>query len=186
MVKRNTPLKDPHAPKRAKTPYILFSVEERVRVLDGSPKLSFVSVSKEVGRRWALLSDQDRQPYIEQSKEDRDRYIKACEAYEKGSFETPERKRKRRKKDPHAPKRGKSSFICFSAATRGMLVKATPTMSTVDVARQLGVRWRAMDATERRPFEEESRKDRQRYEEGMRVYQSTETPSSPRQGSSSE
>ena len=52
--------KDPNAPKRANTSFILFSKEYRNKVLEEDPSLSVVDVSKKLGVLWKEVSSEEK------------------------------------------------------------------------------------------------------------------------------
>mgnify|MGYP001998218450 CR=1 FL=1 len=57
--------KDPTAPKRAPSAYILFSTETRPLVKQQMPELAAKEIMSELAKRWKALSDEDRKPYVD-------------------------------------------------------------------------------------------------------------------------
>jgi len=55
--------KDPNAPKNAKTAYMRFCQDERKRLKESSPNLTFSEVGKQMGENWKALSDSEKKPY---------------------------------------------------------------------------------------------------------------------------
>nr|DAD31171.1 TPA_asm: hypothetical protein HUJ06_010022 [Nelumbo nucifera] len=101
--------------------------------------------------------------------------------------EGDEKKRKqKRKKDPNAPKRAMSGFFHFSQSERDNIKKTNPGISSTDVARALGDKWKKMSAAEKEPFEAMARDDKKRYKEQMADYKNPTANANPGNGSDSE
>lgn len=93
--------RDPNRPKRGKSAFFLWSDDNRVEVREdlvwsakhggldegvvyknGKVNVTLTRVSKELGRRWKELSDEDKESYQEQAAADSDRYKREKEAYD--------------------------------------------------------------------------------------------------------
>ena len=76
---RHKKIKDPNAPKRARTAFMQFSVrmrdiaKDRLKAenQDPTPKL----VAKKLGEMWRGLSDDQKKPYVEEAEKDKKRYM---------------------------------------------------------------------------------------------------------------
>lgn len=169
-VKRNRrSRKDPRAPKRSKSAYIFFAIEIRESVkAEIGPDARVGDIAKLTSRRWKSLTDQQRLRYENVAKADRDRYLEEKAAYTGPLLIPPtedgrsHRKmyKKRKTKDPAAPKRPLSAFLFFSQKTRPSLKKQKPGLRMAEMSQELGRRWREMTEVERLPYtkcEEESR-----------------------------
>jgi len=55
--------KDPDAPKRPRTAFLLFSVDKREAVKAAQPNLVFGDIAKEVSVLWKNCRDSERQKY---------------------------------------------------------------------------------------------------------------------------
>jgi len=73
---------DPDAPKRALPAFYWFCNEHRPSVVEEFPAKSVGEVAKELGRRWALLSCEEKTKYSEIERIDLARYEKEKSAYE--------------------------------------------------------------------------------------------------------
>jgi hypothetical protein len=81
------------------------------------------------------------------------------------------RKRKRRKrKDPNAPKRPRSTYMCFCAEQRAALVEKNPDMKVTEIAKTLGAMWTELSIEQRAGYDEAAAADKQRYQEQMATY----------------
>ncbi|KAL6608323.1 hypothetical protein ACP70R_041386 [Stipagrostis hirtigluma subsp. patula] len=77
--------KDPNAPKRAITPFMYFSMAERANIRSSNPELVTTEIAKKLGERWQKMTAEERQPYMEQSKADKQRYAEESAAYRGGA-----------------------------------------------------------------------------------------------------
>ena len=80
----------------------------------------------------------------------------------------PKQKRKRPvaplRKNPDAPRRFKSSYICFFTAKQGEIKESLGGKATVkDISQQAAHLWKHMDAEERAKWDEIAAKDKERY-----------------------
>jgi hypothetical protein len=78
--------------------------------------------------------------------------------------------RTKRKKDPNAPKKWKTSYISFCDDQRDKVKKANPEMSATEITTKLGALWKALSEKDKKKYEESSKKDRARYEKEMESY----------------
>ena len=74
-VKRRAKRKNhPNAPKQPLSPYMEFSKQERVKVINDLGVLSLPEMGKELGRRWRSLNSVEKAVYVEISKLSRKKY----------------------------------------------------------------------------------------------------------------
>ncbi|KZT55935.1 HMG-box [Calocera cornea HHB12733] len=71
--------KDPNAPKGAKSPYIIFSQENREAAKEEAdgPK----DIMRILGEKWRALSEKDKAPYLAKAVKDKQRYEREMKAY---------------------------------------------------------------------------------------------------------
>ncbi|CAL4902629.1 unnamed protein product [Urochloa decumbens] len=100
-----------------------------------------------------------------------------------GPDEGSQKKKAKRKKDPNAPKRAIVPFMYFSKAERANIKNCNPELTTTEIAKKLGERWQKMTAEERQPYVEQSRVDKQRYEEESAAYRGAAAQRGPGDGS---
>ena len=70
--------KDPHAPKKPLSGFMLFSTETRPTLKD----LPFGEIGKKMGEMWRGLSDTDRAVYNVKSTQDKQRYLSEMSSYD--------------------------------------------------------------------------------------------------------
>jgi hypothetical protein len=78
--------------------------------------------------------------------------------------------RPRASKDKNAPKGARGSFILFSTDKRSEVLTGTPGMALEDVAKALGVRWKAISAEEKAVYAQRAKEDKVRYANEMQAY----------------
>ncbi|GKZ18797.1 non-histone chromosomal protein 6 [Aspergillus brasiliensis] len=82
--------KDPNAPKRGLSAYMFFANENREKVREENPGISFGQVGKMLGERWKALKDADRRPYEEKAAADKKRYEDEKASYNAAAEEDEE------------------------------------------------------------------------------------------------
>lgn len=81
---KGTPaLKDPNAPRRPTTAYLLFCQQNRDKLRAANPGMSFLDVTKELGQQWTRLDEEERQRFTLEAEKDRERYVKEFQEYQK-------------------------------------------------------------------------------------------------------
>ncbi|KAL3493649.1 high mobility group box domain-containing protein [Aspergillus germanicus] len=66
--------KDPNAPKRGLSAYMFFANDNRDKVREDNPGITFGQVGKMLGEKWKALSDKERKPYDDKAAADKKRY----------------------------------------------------------------------------------------------------------------
>ncbi|OGE48135.1 hypothetical protein PENARI_c032G07073 [Penicillium arizonense] len=73
--------KDPNAPKRGLSAYMFFANDNRDKVREENPGISFGQVGKQLGDKWKALSTTERKPYDDKAAADKKRYEEEKAAY---------------------------------------------------------------------------------------------------------
>ena len=154
--------KDKEAPKRGKSSYIFFCIENRQKVKDKNDELSAKDITKELGRLWRELSDKSKKVYEKQASVDKERYVCEMKGYVRPSHldNGVESKKKKRK----GPKRGLSSYIYFCKEQRPVVKEKNIEMSAKEITTELGRQWKLLSETDKKPYEKLAKKDKKRYE----------------------
>lgn len=88
--------------------------------------------------------------------------------------------RKRKPKDPHAPKKPLSAYFLFCADERPKVHGSQSGMSVSDVARELGVRWKQAPVELKSKYEQAASEKKDVYKAELALYKNqTSTSSSP-------
>ena len=115
------------------------------------------------------LPEKDKKKFNDMAARDKLRYQKEMESYIPPPGEPAGRKRKKTK-DPNAPKRYLSAFFMFCNEKRPDVQKAHPEWRVGDVAKELGKMWEAVQGPARDRYEQLAAKDKERYEKEMSEY----------------
>ena len=153
-------LKDPDAPKRGKSSYIFFCLENREKIKKSNPDMSAKDIIKELGRLWRDLSVDKKEKYIKMSQNDKERY--SGEINEYTPSENYANDKKRTKKD--GPKRSLTSYIFFCKEYRTLLKEQQPNLSTKEITSELGKRWKTLTDDQKIPYNDLADEDKTRYD----------------------
>ncbi|BFZ58768.1 hypothetical protein PYCC9005_005833 [Savitreella phatthalungensis] len=75
--------KDPNAPKRPLSSYMLFTQDHREVVKAENPDIAFGAIGKALGDKWKSMSDAEKKPYEDKAKKAKADYETAKAKYEK-------------------------------------------------------------------------------------------------------
>ncbi|KAI7885605.1 hypothetical protein K492DRAFT_141417 [Lichtheimia hyalospora FSU 10163] len=70
----------------------------------------------------------------------------------------------KRSKDPKGPKRSLSAYMFFSQDKRASVKEENPDASFGQIGKILGQKWKEMSDEEKKPYNDQAAKDKQRYE----------------------
>ncbi|ORX88360.1 HMG-box [Basidiobolus meristosporus CBS 931.73] len=73
--------KDPNAPKKPFTPYIMFCNDERDNIRQKFPNYTSQQISRELGVAWKSLIEEDKAVYLTRHIRDNERYLREVEEY---------------------------------------------------------------------------------------------------------
>ncbi|CDH53379.1 nucleosome binding protein [Lichtheimia corymbifera JMRC:FSU:9682] len=71
----------------------------------------------------------------------------------------------KKRKDPNAPKRGRSAYMFFSQEQRSTVKEENPEATFGDIGKLLGQKWKELTDEEKKPYQDKAVADKQRYEE---------------------
>ncbi|KAL9190387.1 hypothetical protein ACHAXT_007598 [Thalassiosira profunda] len=184
--------KDPHAPKRAMSSYMLFCEATRAQHT-GEGKLS----GPVLGQMWNGLDDGEKRRYDDMAAEDKLRYERELAAYvppaggdgevgeedaERSASGAPEKKArkrrsdagtKRKKKDPNAPKGKRPAFNFYQTQMRPKFEADHPNTPFKELSSLIGASWGKLSDEERRPFLDLAAEDKVRYDAAMVAYEAS-------------
>lgn len=78
--------------------------------------------------------------------------------------------RSKPRKDPNAPKKAVSSYICYCNEQRPSVRQKNPDMPITEVAKLLGTMWKALSPKQKEKYEKLANQDKSRYENEMKSY----------------
>jgi len=133
--------------------------------------VNFAEFSKRCAEKWKNMDERTKKRYNDMALADKARHDKEMLSYipvgEDG-------KRKRRKRDPNAPKRALSAFFWFCNDERPNVKAALNNTNSVSVvAKELGRRWGLVRPDQKQRYEALAAKDKLRYEKELKAYKAT-------------
>jgi hypothetical protein len=185
-------LKDPAAPKKPPTAYVLFCKDERPTIKSELPDLKPQEVMAELGARWKALKEKKKLKYKKKEDEFKIEYKKVMESYERPSDEElvklkvnqpkvssarGKKRKPRAKKDPRAPKGKRTAYIFFCQDMKDEIKAtlgddATAQEVRLELARVWGEDYKE-DEKASRKWVKMAKKDKKRYEKEMEAYKET-------------
>jgi len=167
--------KDPKAPKRPRSAYILFCTKQRSHTKADNPNDKPSELMKKMGDLWKNMTDDDKVPYEEEAKHDKERYQNEMQSYagppdddDDDSDGSPAAKRKPKKvkkaKDPNAPKKPMSAYLMFGNTQRAKIKQENPDMKSADIMKKIAEEWKKLTSTEKEPYEHMAKRDKERFE----------------------
>ncbi|XP_029924757.1 high mobility group protein B1a [Myripristis murdjan] len=159
--------KDPTKPRGKMSSYAYFvqTCREEHKKKHPDTSVNFAEFSKKCSERWKTMSSKEKGKFEELAKQDKARYER-----EMKNYVPPRGEKKKRFKDPNAPKRPPSAFFIFCAEFRPKVKSESPGLSIGDVAKKLGEMWNSTTAEDKQPFEKKAAKLKEKYEKDIAAY----------------
>ena len=127
-------IKDPNAPKQPLSAYFIFQNEIRLKIKNEHPSYTIYDVSKEVGRRWADMAPEVKQPYKQMAEENRRKYDIEMAAYLRGKSQKMSVENRQKYDHEIAYPKGNNATKGGTAATTSTSSSAmTPAIDTTAV-----------------------------------------------------
>uniref|UniRef100_A0A7S3PSE9 HMG box domain-containing protein n=1 Tax=Aplanochytrium stocchinoi TaxID=215587 RepID=A0A7S3PSE9_9STRA len=151
--------KNDKKPKKAMTPFMVFSKETRKILVVENPKMTFSDIGRELGARWRSLDADRREEYVRKAQEDYNRFV-----VEKKNYVPPGEAGKKRRTaeelNKTKVKKSISAYLYFCNAHRNQVKAANPELKMVEVQRVLADKWMNSPRSLRLPFEKQAEADR--------------------------
>jgi upstream-binding transcription factor len=164
---------------RPDTAWVHFLRDNRPRVVQEFPNIPSSEIFKKLSERWKELKQEEKKPY-------HDMYERQKKAFEAKKLSlTPEekdtlkalRQHTRRlksnaisKNDMRRPKQVSSPYIFFCSEMRAKVKAENPNASIGVITGILGSKWRQLSDEDRKKYELETKKDKDRYEQQMKIF----------------
>lgn len=132
-------------------------------------QVDFSEFSKKCSEKWKAMNAKEKKRFEEMAQKDKVRYDSEV-ANSSGGKPAGRGGKRKRTKDPNAPKRYLSAFFYFCNEERPKVKVEMPGQPVADIAKELGKRWEA--CTNRGKFESLASKDKARYEQEVAAYKS--------------
>jgi hypothetical protein len=183
--------KDPDAPKRGKSAYIFFSSAKRPEAKEAvmekkGDDFKTSDVTAKLGAMWREFCAEAKtdskvkkelEKFEKMAADDKERYESEKADYVPLTEEELSEKlsSQKKKKDPNAPKRGKSSYMFFCQEYRAKVKEELDDPKPTDVTAELGRRWNELKTDKKKKkefekFEKMAADDKERYKAEMEEY----------------
>ncbi|XP_071951731.1 high mobility group protein 1 homolog [Antedon mediterranea] len=153
-------------PKGAMSGYAFFVKKCREELKE---HVEFAQFSKSCAAQWKALEDPEKEPFMNLAKHDKERHRREMKDYIPEN-PTVGKGRKRRKKDPNAPKRNLSAFFLFSQDERAGVREIHPDWNVASVAKELAIKWRSITPARKASYDKDAQRDKERYLKAMEAY----------------
>uniref|UniRef100_A0A0G4HNL6 HMG box domain-containing protein n=1 Tax=Chromera velia CCMP2878 TaxID=1169474 RepID=A0A0G4HNL6_9ALVE len=82
-AKKTKVKKDPNAPKKPRSAYILFTADKRAEITKKNPAMAkeVTKIAKMCGEAWGKLGEKDKKKYQDLAEKDKGRYEKEMKSY---------------------------------------------------------------------------------------------------------
>ena len=80
--------------KKMMSAFLFYSIRKRQEIKEKNPEMKNTEISRILGDMWRSLTDEERRPFIEKEKEEREKYKVAIAEWRKNAAEKKEAERK--------------------------------------------------------------------------------------------
>ena len=172
--------KDPNAPKRGKSSYLFFCIDNREQVKNKlGEDAKATDITRELGVLWNKLKNSNKasdkkkiEKYVNAAKEDKSRYEEEKKLYVPPSEDEIPKYRGKKKKYKSNKKRPKSAYLLFCSDMREQVKSENPTYKPTEVTSRLGILWnklknsdKASDKKKMETYVNAAKEERNQYEE---------------------
>ena len=139
--KKDKVIKDPEAPKRPSSSFLLFAQEERGKILKDMGPISAGEMGKELGRRWSSLEEGVKEGFKQMADEDRLRYKKEMKTYKQSELFLQKKVSQCKKKKDDAQTGSLDAYFQFLSSQWRIVSAAHPGVSAVHVQDLVWQKW---------------------------------------------
>ncbi len=128
--------------------------------MEEKPSISLHELTREIAKSWAKLDNDQKSRFVEEANKDKDRYLS-----EMRSLPIPlyRNRRPRRRRDRRKPKKVLTPYMFYVKENRPRVMRENPTMTFLEVMREVGIRWARLTDEEKEPYKERSMEDKKRF-----------------------
>jgi len=187
-------MKDPNAPARALSGYMLFCQSKRKEVTKNNADASMTEISTLLGKLWSDSNDKAKAQFQSRANKLKQARDKKMEAYkltpEYSEFQSRNKANNIIKKyavqlgivkksyksfpsDPNAPKRALSAYMCFGNDVRPSVMKANAGAPVSVIGKKIGENWQKLSGAKRAKYDKMAEKEKTSYQTRLAKYQKT-------------
>ena len=171
-VKKSKKKKDPKAPKKNVSAWVMFCKANRAQVKEENPDLKPKEIMSKLAALWKVAKDDEdvMAEFKVQADADKERYAEEMKDYvpSEEEFGDGEKKKKKRVKLPGQPKGAKSAWLYFCEAERKVLKKEKSELKGKEIMPELAKRWKKLK--NKKKYEKLAKADKERYTEEMKEF----------------
>lgn len=180
MVKR--PHRDPSAPKRNMSAYLLYQNAMREQFKALNPGMTFGQLAKYTSAMYSELSPPDKDAWVARAEADKARYLHELASYAppqgydpKGDaivspVTTKGGRKGKPEKDINAPKRNMSAYLLYQNAMREQFKRENPGMTFGQLAKYTSHMYKNLTPEEKASWESRANQDKARFDTEISVY----------------
>jgi high mobility group protein B2 len=165
--------KDPNRPKRNMSAFFLYSNANRARVKIENPDIKFGQVAQILSEEFKQISAEERAKWDAEAVKDKERYQREMAVYVPPDDLDDFGPKKKKKKDPNAPKRNMSAFFLYSNDVRATVKQENPEAKFGDIAKIISVQYKQLSEKDVEIYAKKAAADKERYYREMKIYKET-------------
>lgn len=181
MAKNTKPPRDPSAPKRNMSAYLLYQNAMRETFKNQNPGMTFGQLAKYTSAMYAEMPPQEKEAWQARAEADKQRYLHELSQYvpppgydSKGDAVITHTKGSGRRgksvRDANAPKRNMSAYLLYQNAMREHFKRDNPGMTFGQLAKYTSHMYRSLTPEEKATWEARAAQDKARFDAEMAAY----------------
>mmetsp|Transcript_31022 Transcript_31022/g.70977 ORF Transcript_31022/g.70977 Transcript_31022/m.70977 type:complete len:230 (+) Transcript_31022:442-1131(+) len=184
MIRKTKLPRDPNAPKRNMSAYLLYQNAMRDQFKAQNPGMTFGQLSKYTSAMYAEMAPHEKEAWNARAEADKARYLHELATYvpppgfdSKGDAIVPppadfgsKGKRPKPDRDANAPKRNVPTFLIYQNAMRNQFKADNPGMTFGQLSKYTSHMYKALTPEEKSVWEQKALEDKSRYEAEMARY----------------
>lgn len=191
---RSKVIRDPAAPKRNLSAYLLFQNAMRDQFRAEHPGMSFGELSKYTSHMYSQLSAEEKASWQARAEADKQRFLAEMANYvpspgydnqgnpvahyppvtgnvaTSAAAAAAAAAMKKKQRDPMAPKRNLSAYLLYQNAMRDQFKADNPGMTFGQLSKYTSHMYKSLSVSEKAEWDERARRDKERYTEEMKHY----------------
>jgi len=176
MVKKNQ--RDPNAPKRNMSAYLLYQNAMREQFKALNPGMTFGQLAKYTSAMYSELPPPEKESWSARAEADKERYLQELKSYNPppgydaivSAVATKGGHKGKPEKDVNAPKRNVSAYLLYQNAMREQFKRENPGMTFGQLAKYTSHMYKNLTADEKSTWDSRAQQDKARYEAELAAY----------------
>jgi len=176
----NKPSRDPGAPKRNMSAYLLYQNAMREQFKAQNPGMTFGQLAKYTSAMYAEMHPAEKEAWVARAEADKQRYMQELATYvpppgydAKGDsidIEGKNRGKRKPERDINAPKRNISAYLLYQNAMRDQFKRENPGLTFGQLAKYTSHMYKNLTPEEKQVWEDRAAQDKERYQAQIAQY----------------